>query len=86
METDVVMTMLNDIRKHRPPMYLFDEWQHWMHAIAQCLLALPCTPWQQWAASVLVAGDIMQAYPGLSMPMAYTAVQEAIQKAAVVKS
>jgi hypothetical protein len=84
MTHDSLMVLLDDIRASRPPCYLADEWTRWLQACAQCLLALP-TEERQWAASVLVAGDIMQASPGIPMALAYGIVQEAMQRAAQVR-
>jgi hypothetical protein len=82
--TDALMVLLDEVRTQRPPVYLADEWAAWLQAVAQCICALPTAP-RQWAAAVLVAGDLINASPGLSMLMAYAAVQEAVQRAAGVK-
>jgi hypothetical protein len=75
--SDVLIDMIDELRATRPPCYLADEWQAWLNAIGQAITALP-TQAQRWAATILVANDLVQAMPGLPLSVAFVRVQAAI--------
>lgn len=67
---DSLLELFESVRRDRPPIYLADEWAHWLDAIGKVLAAFP-TEARRWAAAVLVANDLVRAMPGLSLPTAY---------------
>jgi len=79
---DCAVEIFDDIRASRPPIYDGDAWQSWLCAIGDCISALP-TQQQRWAATVLVANDLVLAMPGLSLAMAHLSILEAVMKASL---
>ena len=79
---DCLVEMFEQVRAQRPPIYDGDAWQSWLCAIGDCISALP-TQQQRWAATVLVANDLVLAMPGLSLAMAHLAILEAVMKASL---
>ena len=84
-KTDSLLELLNDVRRHRPPIYDGDLFPAWLEAVGQVLAAVP-HPERRWAFTVLVAQDLLDAVPGLTLAMAYGAINEAVQRAAGVKT
>ena len=78
------MVLLDDIRASRPPVYDGDRFPLWLEAVGQVLAAMP-QPERRWAFTVLVGQDLLDAVPGLTLAMAYGAVNEAVQRAAQVR-
>jgi hypothetical protein len=78
--SDCVVSMLDELRQQRPAVYLADEFATWEAAIGQLIASLP-TRDQRWAATVLVANDLVLAMPGLSLAMAHLSILEAVMKA-----
>lgn len=77
---DCAVLMFDDYRARRPAVYLGDEWKTWLCAIGQCISALP-TQSQRWAATVLVAHDLVHAMPGTPLSLANFMILEAVMKA-----
>lgn len=67
---DALTQMIEDLRAARPKIYQAEAWAQWERGIVQAISALP-TQEQQWAAIVLVANDLLEDMPGLSLAMAY---------------
>ena len=79
---DVLTEMFEELRTQQPKIYLADEYATWLCAIGYCIAALP-TQDQRWAAGVLIANDLCNAMPGLSLAMAHFTVLEAVMKASL---
>lgn len=79
---DCLLVMFDQVRAQRPEIYQGDEWQTWLCAIGDCISALPTQP-QRWAATILVANDLVMAIPGTSLPIAHLAIQDAVFRAGV---
>lgn len=67
---DSLTAMVDDLRAHRPPLDAADAWATWERGIIQAISALP-TQERQWAAIVLVANDLLEEMPGLSLKLIY---------------
>ena len=80
MKQDALMVLLDDVRASRPPIYDGDLFPAWLEAVGQVLAAVP-QPERRWAFTVLVAQDLLDAVPGLTLAMAYGAINEAVQRA-----
>jgi len=78
--SDAVIDMLEELRVQRPPVYLADEWAQWEASIGKVIAALPRRD-QRWAATVLVANDLVLAMPGLPLTLAYQRMTEAVLRA-----
>ena len=68
--SDSLMQMFQDLRAKRPPVYLADERQQWVAALAQVVQAIP-KPERRWACLVLVANDVAQSMPGCSLAVVF---------------
>jgi hypothetical protein len=79
MTTDSLHLLFQETRQSRPPVWQADEWQNWLQAIGQVIAAFPSRE-RQWAVAALVANDLVVAMPGLSLPVAYHVVEEAVQR------
>ena len=77
---DSLVLLFMETRQARPPVYLPDEWQSWLTAMAQVITAFP-TPERRWAAIVLIADDLARALPGTPLDLAFVVVQRAVNKA-----
>lgn len=67
---DSLVTMFDEIRRQRPPVYDADRWAAWLAAIAQTVQALP-TFEQRWASVALLADDLVRALPGVPLVIAF---------------
>jgi hypothetical protein len=67
--SDVLLDMVDELRRTRPPIYQADEWRLWIDAMGQTIAAFPTE--RQWAVTALVANDLVVAMPGLCLPIAY---------------
>ena len=63
---DSLVTMFDDIRAERPPIYDAARWGEWIAALRQVIQQLP-TYDQRWASVALVADDLAGA---MGMPLA----------------
>lgn len=79
---DCSLIMFDDIRAMRPSIAGGEKWQNWLAAIGDCISALPTQP-QRWAATVLVANDVVMAVPGTTLAIAHLAIQDAVFRAGV---
>lgn len=82
--SDVILDMLAELRQTRPPVYDADRWRTWLDAIGQTIAALP-TVERRWAATTLVAGDVVAAMPGLCLWEAYGTIERAVYAAKQVE-
>jgi hypothetical protein len=80
--SDCVVSMLDELRRQRPPVFDADAFGSWEAAIGQVIASLPGRD-QRWGATVLVAQDLCDAMPGMPLPVAFLRVQTAIYSAPV---
>lgn len=77
---DAIVEMFDQVRSQRPALFLGDERETWIAAVADCISALP-TRDQRWAAGVLVANDIATVLPGTPIQLAHLLVLDAVLRA-----
>ena len=73
------MDLFSELRAKRPAIYLADERQQWIEALAEVVQAMP-KPERRWACCVLIANDLAQAMPGLALSMLFQSTAAALLK------
>ena len=81
---DSLVLLFMETRQQRPPVWDGEAWQRWLASIAQVIAAYQ-RPERRWGAIVLIADDLQRAMPGLSLALAYGAVEEAVRQAAFTR-
>jgi len=78
---DVVVTMFDELRAQRPPVYDADRWNAWLASLAQVVQAVPRFE-QRWACVALLADDVAAALPGVPVGMAFRSLAPRVLTAA----
>jgi hypothetical protein len=66
-----------ETRQQRPEVWDQPAWNEWLAAIGQTIAAFP-TFERRWACITLVADDLTGVLPGLSLPLAFHTIAEAV--------
>jgi hypothetical protein len=82
MSTDCLQLMVSELRQARPPVQDADAFGNWEAAMGQAIAALG-TQEMRWAATVLVANDLVLAMPGLVLSVAFQRVAETVLRQTV---
>ena len=77
---DALITMFNELRATRPPIYDGDKWPIWEDQISQVIANMP-TRDQRWASVMLLADDLSQSLPGMPKVVAFLRIQDAVLRA-----
>lgn len=79
-EFDSLVEMFAELRDQRPVFYDRDLWLSWEEAYGQVIAEMG-TPEQRWAAIVLIAHDLNEAIPSLTLSVAYGHVRAVVERA-----
>jgi hypothetical protein len=82
--SDSLTDMLAELQQRRPPVYDADRWAQWLEAVGQVIAAYP-TIERRWACVVILANDLVEAMPGVSLPTAYGVLAQVVFHAECVE-
>lgn len=75
--TDSLVDLFTEVRQQRPPVWHVTDWQRWLEAVGQVIAGFQ-TVERRWACVTLVADDLCQAMPGLSLTLAYHTIAQTV--------